>query len=143
MRLVTSFLTAIVVTVLAVAGADSQGTPAKRNECPPGSFASAEELTRWGQSSAFGGGSVAQYQLGEHQVYVVTRMHTSGMLSSELSVYARKLDGKGLQLALFRPTRYVGVTTRLVEGAIVCEQEDKTTRRTVTVLTITKNFFEQ
>lgn len=110
---------------------------------PPRTFASVDALKRWGQSSAFGGGNVSEpFKLGEFTVYVVNRMHTSGVLTAELSVYAVDRDRKGVTLALFQPTRMASLSTRLVDGAIVCEARDPQTGKKVPTLTITRHLFD-
>jgi hypothetical protein len=63
-------------------------------------------MQRWGASSAFGGGGVSEAsKLGRHTVYVVHRMHTSGVLTAEVSIYTVNDDGKRVSLALFQPAR--------------------------------------
>ena len=83
------------------------------------------------------------YKLGEHTIYVVNRMHTSGMLTSELSIYVVNQDGKGVSLALFQPARYMGISTKLVDDSIVCESKDPETGKTMTTLTITRHLFDK
>lgn len=110
---------------------------------PPLTFTSIEEMKRWGESSAFGGGMVSEpYKLGEHAVYVVNRMHTSGVLSAELSVYSTDQDGEGVSLVLFQPARYTGISTKLVDDTLVCESEDPETGKMTTILTISRHLFD-
>ena len=85
-------------------GDDATEKPTPGGANPPWTFSSIDEMKRWGESSAFGGGTVSEpFKLGEHTIYVVNRMHTSGMLTSELSIYTVNQDGKGVSLALFQP----------------------------------------
>ena len=126
--------------------AGAQKSPEKQSPWtagPPRTFASVDALKRWGQSSAFGGGIVSEpFKLGPHTVYVVNRTHTSGVLTAELSVYAVDRDGKGVTQALFQPTRMASLSTRLVDGAIVCEARDPQTGKKVPTLTITRHLFD-
>ena len=110
----------------------------------PWTFASIDAMKRWGESSAFGGGMVSEpYKMGEHTIYVVNRMHTSGVLTSELSIFVVNQDGKGVSLALFQPARYMGISTKLVDDTIVCESKDPETGKSMTTLTITRHFFDK
>lgn len=134
-------LLAVLLIAIQFAGATKKPTP--ESTIPPWTFASIEEMTQWGKSSAFGGGSVSEpCKLGEHTVYIVNRMHTSGMLTSELSIYALNQDGKGLSLSLFQPARYMGIETRLVDNRIVCVSKDPGTGKTEAILTITPELFD-
>ena len=92
----TSLLVVLLIASHFAGGDEATKKPAHRNTIPPWTFASIEEMKQWGESSAFGGGSVSEpHKLGEHTVYVVNRMHTSGMLTSELSIYTVNQNGTG------------------------------------------------
>jgi hypothetical protein len=144
MKTLTSLLVILLIAIQSAAGADGKNKHSESDANPPRSFASIGELKRWGESSAFGGGSVsAPYKLGEHTIYVVNRMHTSGLLTSELSIYTVNQDGKGMSLALFQPARCMGISTKLVDESIVCESKDPETGKTMTTLTITRHFFDK
>jgi hypothetical protein len=143
MKTLTSLLVVLLVAIQFAAGADTKDKPTKSDANPPRSFASIAELKRWGESSAFGGGGLsAPYNLGEHTVYVVTRQHTSGMATAEVFIYTVNQDGKGVSLALFQPTRYMALSTRLVDDTIVCEGHDGKSGESVTTLTITRHLFD-
>jgi hypothetical protein len=143
-KTLTSLLVLLLVAIQFAGGDDAMDNPTPRGANPPWTFASIAEMKRWGESSAFGGGMVSEpYRLGEHTIYVVNRMHTSGMLTSELSIYTVNQDGKGMSLALFQPARYMGISTKLVDDTIVCESKDPETGKTMTTLTITRHFFDK
>src|SRR5688572_21313595 len=124
-----------------VLGADRQLKVGEGSEHPKDGFASADALTHWAGTSSFGGGSVQSSKLGDRAVYVVTRSFTSGMATTEVSVYADKADGKGVYRALFQPTRLVELRTRFADDSIIIEQYDQRTRKWVVCMTVTKYFF--
>lgn len=141
---ITSLLSMLIVAIQFAGGDDGTEKLHPGNANVPWTFASIDEMKRWGESSAFGGGMVSEpYKLGEHTIYVVNRMHTSGMLTSELSIFVVNRDGKGVSLALFQPARYMAISTKLVDDTIVCESKDPETGKTVTTLTITRHLFEK
>jgi hypothetical protein len=143
-KTLTSLLVVLLVAIQFAGGDDSTEKPNTAGASLPWTFASIDEMKRWGESSAFGGGMVSEpYKLGEHTIYVVIRMHTSGMLTSELSIYVVNQDGKGVSLALFQPARYMGISTKLVDDSIVCESKDPETGKTMTTLTITRHLFDK
>ncbi len=143
-KTLTSLLVVLLVAIQFAGGDDSTEKPSATGASLPWTFASIDEMKRWGESSAFGGGMVSEpYKLGEHTIYVVNRMHTSGMLTSELSIYVVNQDGKGVSLALFQPARYMGISTKLVDDSIVCESKDPETGKTMTTLTITRHLFDK
>lgn len=110
---------------------------------PPRVFSSIDEMKRWGYSSAFGRGGVSEaFNLGRHTLYVVHRMHTSGMLTAEVSIYTVNDDGKGVSLALFQPARCMGVSSKVVDDTIVCESRDPETGKTSTIPTVTRHLFD-
>ena len=143
-KTLTSLLMVLLVAIQFAGCDDATDKPTPGGANPPWTFASIDELKRWGESSAFGGGMVSEpYKLGEHTIYVVNRMHTSGMLTSELSIYTVNQDGKGVSLALFQPARYMGISTKLVDDTIVCESKDPETGKTMITLTITRHLFDK
>ena len=143
-KTLTSLLVVLLVAIQFAGGDDSTEKPNAAGASLPWTFASIDEMKRWGESSAFCGGTVSEpYKLGEHTIYVVNRMHASGMLTSELSIYVVNQDGKGVSLALFQPARYMGISTKLVDDSIVCESKDPETGKTMTTLTITRHLFDK
>lgn len=139
----TSLLVVLLIASHFAGGDEATKKPAPRNTIPPGKFASIEGMKQWGESSAFGGGLVSEpYKVGEHTVYVVNRMHTSGMLTSELSIYTVNQNGTGVSLSLFLPARCMGSEARLVDDRIVCESKDPETGKKMTTLAVTRHLFD-
>jgi hypothetical protein len=112
------------------------------NSYPPRSFASAVDLTNWGQTSTFGGGCVTKYQVGEHAIHVVRRAYTWGAASSDLAVYVRKNNSHDFHLAVFQPARYMALSIRLNGDDLSCEGEDPKSGKRVTLLVINRAFFD-
>lgn len=146
MKPMIPMLLALLVATPCAFGDDPKAKPAPEGfqlTDPPRVFSSIDEMKRWGNSSAFGGGGVSEaYTLGRHTVYVVHRMHTSGVLTAEVSIYTVNDDGKGVSLALFQPARCMGVSSKVVDDTIVCESRDPETGKTRTILTVTRHLFD-
>jgi len=123
-------------------GADSQPQVRDGSDHPKDGFASADALSQWASTSSFGGGFVQSGKVGNQPVYVVMRSFTSGIPSTELSIYAPKEDGKGLYRALLKPSRRVQLHTRFTPDSVIIEQYDPQTRKWIVSLTVTQAFFQ-
>jgi hypothetical protein len=141
MHTIFSFLAVLLISAQFAFGADRQLTVGEGAEHPKDGFASADALAQWAATSSYGGGSVQSFKLGDQEVYVVTRSFTSGMATSELSIYAPKTDGQGVYRAIIQPTRVVELRTRFADDSIIIEQYDQPTRKWVVCMTVTKYFF--
>ena len=65
MKTLTGLLVVLLVAIQFAAGDDAKDKPTPGEASPPRTFASIDELKRWGESSAFGGGRVSEpYKLG-------------------------------------------------------------------------------
>ena len=141
MKTIIASLAVLLVGTLFVFGADRQLKVGESSEHPKDGFATADALSHWASTSSFGGGSVQSSKLGDRAVYVVTRSVTSGMATTELSIYADRTDGKGVYRAFFQPTRMVELRTRFADDSIIVEQYDQPTGKWVVCMTVTKYFF--
>lgn len=134
-------LTILLVGALIVSGGDRPLKAGEGSEHPKDGFISAEALSQWAGTSSFGGGFVQSSKLGDRAVHVIIRSFTSGMATSELSIYTARPDGKGVYRALFQPTRLVDLRARFADDSIIIEQYDQPTRKWVVCMTVTQSFF--
>ena len=142
MRRIFAALAILLVGTHLAFGADRQPQVRDGSDHPKDGFVSADALSKWAGTSSFGGGFVQSARLGDQLVYVVMRSFTSGTPSTELSVYAPKMNSRGLYRVLLQPSRMVQLHTRFTADSIIIEQYDRVTRNWVVSLTITKQFFQ-
>jgi hypothetical protein len=81
---------------------------------PPTLFPDEGSLREWGCSSSFGGGHCTELTFGSHRLIVVFRRFTSGVDSTEPSVFAER-DGVWRRLLLAEP-HWFAAAEATVEG---------------------------
>jgi hypothetical protein len=140
-KLLFGLLIVVLVAVTMSACGGTKSNPTVVVAGPPQTFPSVDEMRRWGETSPSWGRVSGPYNVGEHSVYVVNIMRTSGFLSSELSFYAEDNYGRGVRLTLFQPIKYASFNISVVDDVLVCERLDDNNTR-VPVLTITRHQFE-
>lgn len=87
----------------------------------PNGFATFEELKKWTETSAFGGGQLIKLRGKINIYYIADRMHTSGIPTSESIFY--KKDKNLFTMVYYIPFKYVTRNYKSKNGDIVITEK--------------------
>lgn len=97
------------------------------------SFGNLEDLRIWATTSTFGGGNLIILQTNETAYYIADRMFTSGMVSSETSVFKKENDK--FIFIYHLPFKHVSRRYELVNDDLVVTEQSGTERQETLVIT--------
>ena len=80
-------------------------------------FNTYNELCEWAKNSTFGGGKLIEIEDANERYYIADRMYTSGMISSEVSIYKKREDKYCLVYQL--PFKYIARSYGIHSGQLV------------------------
>jgi len=142
-RMLATYLFLATGTIPHAAGQSTKSLTAPRDAGPPRFVRSVAELERWSHSVGLGEARLSEpYAIGGRTVRIVLRSFTSGVMTSDLTLWTVDREGKGLSLALHIPTRMTHMATRKVGDSIVVETPDPETGKLVVALTISPRLLE-
>jgi hypothetical protein len=137
----------VIATLLLVCGSLFAAEPPRKvwegAEHPKDGFASVDALRTFAETSSFGGGFLTAHRLADRDVYVVSRCFTSGVPTTELSIYLKHPEAATFYCALFQPLRGVELRSKVAGDAIVFEQYDYGRRGWVIAMTVTRHFLDR